>query len=116
MIDTKLDYAYLTTKGRVTGKAHRIEIWFGAKRKDSRTLYMIAANGEQAHWVQNALANPDVKIRIGKKTLHAVARPAATLEQKPARQIMRAKYGDSEYFDEVWARKNLLMAFDIARK
>lgn len=115
MIDPKLDYAYLTTKGRVTGKAHRIEIWFGAKRKDSRTLYMIAAGGVQSHWVQNSLANPEVKIRIGKETLRAIARRATKLEQKPARQIMRAKYGSSEYFDEDWARKNLLIAFDVVR-
>lgn len=115
MIDTKPDYAYLTTKGRVTGKARRIEIWFGAKRKDSRTLYIIAANGEGSHWVQNALANPDVKIRIGKVTMRAVARLASKLEQKPARALMRAKYGGSEYFDEDWASRSLLMAFDIVR-
>lgn len=115
MIDTKLDYAYLTTKGRMTGKARRIEIWFGAKRKDSRTVYMIAAGGEGSHWVQNALANRHVKIRIGKETLRAVARRASKLEQKPARAIMRAKYGESEYFDEDWARRNLLLAFDIVR-
>jgi deazaflavin-dependent oxidoreductase (nitroreductase family) len=115
MIDTKLDYAYLTTKGRMTGKARRIEVWFGAKRKDSRTLYMIAANGNGSHWVQNALANPDVKIRIGKVTMQAVARLASTLEQKPARAIMRAKYGESEYFDEDWARKGVVMTFDIMR-
>lgn len=115
MIDTKLDYAYLTTKGRVTGKARRIEIWFGAKRKDSRTLYMIAAKGEGSHWVQNALANPEVKIRIGKETLRAVARRASKPEQKPARQLMRAKYGDSEYFEEEWARRGVVMAFDVTR-
>ena len=115
MIDTKLDYEYLTTKGRVTGKARRIENWIGSKRKDSRTLYMIAANGEGSHWVQNALANPDVKIRIGKETLRASARLASKLEQKPARQLMRAKYGASEHFDEDWARGNLVIAFDIVR-
>ena len=115
MIDTKLDYAYLTTKGRVTNKARRIEIWFGAKRRDSRTLYMIAAGGEESHWVQNALANPEVKIRIGKETLRAVVRRVSKLEQKPARQLMRAKYGESDYFDEDWARKGLLMAFDLLR-
>lgn len=115
MIATKLDYAYLTTKGRVTNKVRRIEIWFGAKRKDSRTLYMIAAGGEESHWVQNALANPEVKIRVGKETLRAVARRASKVEQKPARQLMRAKYGESEYFDEDWARKGLVMAFDVAR-
>ncbi len=115
MIDPKLPYAYLTTTGRKTRKPRRIEIWFGAKRKDARTIYMISLEGERSHWVRNAYAAPNVKIEIGRKTLRAVARRGSAQEQAPVRKLMRAKYQDSDYDIEQWAKKGLLMAFDIIR-
>lgn len=33
------DFCYLTTRGRVSGQPHEIEIWFAA---DGETLYMLA--------------------------------------------------------------------------
>ena len=32
-------FCYLTTRGRISGRAHRIEIWFAL---DAATLYMLS--------------------------------------------------------------------------
>ena len=42
------DFAYLTTIGRRTGKAHTIEIWFGLQ--DGR-MYMLSGGDDRADWV-----------------------------------------------------------------
>src|SRR5947209_6898671 len=42
-------YCYLTTTGRVTGRPHRIEIWFGI---DQDTLYMLSGGGERSDWLK----------------------------------------------------------------
>ena len=39
------DFAYLTTFGRRTGKAHTVEIWFGL---DDRRVYMLSGGGERS--------------------------------------------------------------------
>ena len=36
------DYCYLTTKGRVSGRLHEIEIWFGVH---GNTLYLLSGAG-----------------------------------------------------------------------
>ena len=55
-------FCYLTTRGRVTGDPHEIEIWFAAR--DS-TIYMLSGGGSSADWVKNILANPEVRVRVG---------------------------------------------------
>jgi hypothetical protein len=39
------DFAYLTTIGRHTGKAHTIENWFG---RDDDRLYVLSGGGDRA--------------------------------------------------------------------
>ena len=54
------DYCYLTTRGRVSGQPHEIEIWFTA---DDDTLYMLAGAGDRSDWVRNLRAEPAVTVR-----------------------------------------------------
>jgi deazaflavin-dependent oxidoreductase (nitroreductase family) len=56
------DYCYLTTRGRVTGTEHEIEIWY-ARHGD--TLYLLAGAGDRSDWVRNLRAEPRVTVRIG---------------------------------------------------
>ena len=56
-------YAYLTTRGRRTGRAHRIEIWFVVHR--GAVYFMLAGGGERADWVRNLLRDPAVRLRFG---------------------------------------------------
>jgi deazaflavin-dependent oxidoreductase (nitroreductase family) len=59
------DYCYLTTRGRVTGNEHEIEIWY-ARHGD--TLYLLAGAGDRSDWVRNLRAEPRVTVRIGDVT------------------------------------------------
>jgi deazaflavin-dependent oxidoreductase (nitroreductase family) len=68
----KEDYCYLTTTGRVSGRPHEIEIWFGLQNS---TLYLLSGGGEASDWVKNLLKNPSVTVRIGKCTFAGTARP-----------------------------------------
>jgi len=53
------EYCYLTTMGRITGKPHEIEIWFGL---NDFTLYLLSGGGIKSDWVKNLLKNPSVLI------------------------------------------------------
>jgi deazaflavin-dependent oxidoreductase (nitroreductase family) len=79
-----------TTTGRRTGRAHRIEIWFGV---DNGALYLISGNGPTADWFQNALADPNVTVELGE---HMVRGEAAEVtdpdERRRIGELMGAKY------------------------
>lgn len=54
------EHCYLGTVGRVSGRTHEVEIWFGVV---DDVLYMINGSGS-ADWYLNALKNPQVTVRI----------------------------------------------------
>src|SRR5512132_866589 len=64
------DYCYLTTTGRVSGRPHEIEIWFGMQNS---TLYLLSGSN-RSDWVKNLLKNPDVSVRIAQHTFTGTAR------------------------------------------
>jgi len=81
---------YLTTVGRRTGKAHEIEIWFGVV---GDTAYLISGNGPGADWFRNALANPQVRVRIGGDVRIGSARVVTDAdERRTVGALMGAKY------------------------
>ena len=55
-------FLYLTTVGRRTGQAHRIEMWFAAR---GGRLYLLAGSRERADWVRNLQANARVTVELG---------------------------------------------------
>src|ERR671913_363658 len=57
------DFCYLTTKGRVTGMPHEIEIWF-ALVPERRALYMLSGGRGRSDWVKNLRRDPDVEVSI----------------------------------------------------
>ena len=69
------EFLYLTTTGRRSGQPREIEIWF--TRHESR-YYLIAEHGDQANWVQNLRANPQVRARVEGSTFDATARVTDT--------------------------------------
>ena len=84
-------YLYLTTIGRRTGTPREIEIWF--TRLDDR-YYVIAEHGEQAHWVQNLMRNPRVRVRVGAEEFSAEASIEADPETvRRVQSLSEAKYG-----------------------
>jgi deazaflavin-dependent oxidoreductase (nitroreductase family) len=87
-------YLYLTTTGRLTRRPRRIEIWF--TRHEGR-YYLVAEHGLRAQWVQNLLADPAVRARVGARSFRARARVVDRgLERDLVGAVRRrseAKYG-----------------------
>jgi len=108
------DFAYLTTTGRRTGKAHTIEIWFGLH--DGR-VYLLSGGGDRADWVQNVRKTPWVRVRIGTQTASARARVvrAGTKEDEIARRLLDGKYQGWREGRRLssWARNALPVAIEL---
>ena len=91
-------YLYLTTTGRVTGKAREIEIWFA---EHGGRFYLVAER-ESANWVRNIQSQPQVKVRIGDAEFNATARIVHN-DREPqlaatVKALFDAKYGWSDGF------------------
>jgi deazaflavin-dependent oxidoreductase (nitroreductase family) len=107
------DFCYLTTTGRVTGKPHEIEIWFGA-RDDG--IYLLSGGGRDSDWVRNLLKNPAITVRIAKTVFAGTARLVADpAEEMTARYMVAEKYQewDGERILSEWARTALVVGIDL---
>lgn len=105
------DVCYLTTSGRITGRPHRIEIWF-ARHGD--VLFLLSGGGDRSDWVRNLMVSPDVVVEIGgtKRTTraHVVDTPE---EDALARRLLVEKYGSGYGSDLTeWGRTALPIAVE----
>jgi deazaflavin-dependent oxidoreductase (nitroreductase family) len=86
----ELDLCYVTTSGRMTGRAHRIEIWFALQ---GGKVYLLSGGGDRSDWVRNLMVSSDVVLEIGdtKRTTSAriVQHPD---EDALARRLLLEKY------------------------
>jgi len=105
-------YCYLTTTGRVSGRAHKIEIWFAV---DSSTLYLLAGGRDRAGWVRNVRAHPEVRVRLAETTLEVRARLVDSPEEDAlARRLLLEKYQPGYANDLTeWGRTALPVAIDL---
>ena len=109
----KEDFCYLTTIGRVSGKSHQIEIWFGARES---TIYLMAGN-HRSDWVLNSLQDPHVTVRIAGHHFNGTAHLVSDeQEQMAVRHLLAQKYNewddDGSTLSE-WARTALVVGFDL---
>lgn len=107
------DYCYLTTIGRISGKPHEIEIWFGL---DGSTLYLLSGGRHSSDWVKNLLAQPAVQVRLAKQTFQASGRIVEDAEEQLlARRLLAAKYYHWETGAPLndWAATALPVALDV---
>ncbi|MBL8062474.1 MAG: nitroreductase family deazaflavin-dependent oxidoreductase [Anaerolineales bacterium] len=108
----KEEYCYLTTRGRVTGKPHEIEIWFVVHEG---ALYIMSGGMDRSDWVKNLLKDPNVTLRIARQTFPA---QASLLEDKVIEPLVRmkmaAKYNEWEEGRSLseWARAALVVKFE----
>ena len=111
----ELDYCYLTTTGRVTGRPHRIEIWFAL---DGATVYLLAGGRERADWVRNLTAEPAVTLELAGRRYQATARVvAAEGEAGQARRLLPDKYSRRyEGSLERWRDSALPVALDLPER
>lgn len=106
-------YCYLTTTGRVSGKPHEIEIWFGVT---GGRLYLMAGGGERSDWVKNLKKNPAVAIRIRGQVYQAAADIVTdATEQASVRPVLADKYNEREADGSLseWAATALVVGFDL---
>ena len=110
------EFCYVTTTGRITGRPHRIEIWFGL---NETTLYLMSGGRERSDWVKNMRRYPQVSVQIGKHTLAGLARLVRDPDEDPlARRLLATKYQEWEEGKEgqemsEWARTALPVAIDL---
>ena len=111
---SKEEYCYLTTTGRVSGKPHEIEIWFGLNDK---TIYLLSGGMDGSDWVKNLLKNPSVKVRIAKNIFKVTARVVTDKDEETmARYLLAEKYQEWENGKTLseWARTALVVGIDLS--
>ena len=89
-------YLYLTTRGRRSGLAREIEIWF----THLRGRFYVIAEYPTSNWVQNLRAHPDVKVRVAGQEFAGRARVLSKEhDEKLVREVQslsQEKYGWSD--------------------
>lgn len=106
------DFCYLTTRGRVTGNDHEIEIWYA---RHDETLYLLAGAGRQSDWVRNLQVEPSVRVRIGEVVHDATARVVTDADEDDrARTLVFEKYQPRNAGELVtWRARALPLALDL---
>ena len=106
-----LDYCYLTTTGRHSGRPHRIEIWFALTDGE---VYLLSGGGELSDWVRNLTISPDVVLEIGDEKRTTKARVVTDPEEDAlARRTVAEKYRPRYRGDLAdWGRTSLPIAID----
>jgi deazaflavin-dependent oxidoreductase (nitroreductase family) len=109
----KQSFCYLTTRGRVTGNPHEIEIWFAAR---GLSIYLLSGGSERSDWVKNLVMNPDVTVRIGKREFGGQARIVEDADEEAwARTALLEKYGPGYGGDLTnWSQRSLPVAIDLS--
>ena len=108
------DFCYLTTKGRITGRPHEIEIWFAL---DGETLYMLSGGRDGSDWVKNILRTPEVTVRIGGEHFEGRGRVVDDAEEDElARTLLLAKYERNPGSLSNWRRRALPVAVEMATR
>lgn len=107
-------FCYLTTTGRVTGRAHEIEIWFALDPNDATHLAMLAG-GHHSDWVQNLRTTPTATIRLGTATYPATARvvPPGDPDEAWMRRALVEKYRSPSQPLTDWGRTALPVLFTL---
>jgi len=105
-------YCYLTTRGRVSGRPHRIEIWFAI---EGTTLYLLSGGGDRSDWVRNLRQTPAVTVEIGAGRFHGRARIVSDHgEDERARALVHDKYAGGHAGELTdWRDSALPIAVDL---
>ena len=71
----------LVTKGRKTGKKHLFPLFYA---ETGKSYFVVASKGgapDHPGWYKNILANPEVELQVGTRTLKARARTVSGAER-----------------------------------
>jgi deazaflavin-dependent oxidoreductase (nitroreductase family) len=106
------EYCYLTTTGRVSGRPHEIEIWFGTRDK---SIYLLSGS-HSSDWVKNLRRDPAVSVRIAEHVFWGTAHLVSEKEEETAARYMLAeKYQEWEEGKKLseWARTAVVVGIDL---
>ena len=107
-----LDFCYVTTTGRTTGRPHRIEIWFAADPVHD-TIFMLSGGRERADWVRNLVASPRCAVQIGGEQFVGYGRVIeGTDADELARTLVHDKYAQGDDLQS-WRATALPVAIDL---
>lgn len=106
------EFAYLTTKGRVTGESHRIEIWFVIF---DDAMWVNSGGSRRSDWVKNLISNPLLEVEIGDHQWSATATLLDESSPHPARQRLAARYQGWTPGEPLsdWATTSLLIRIEV---
>jgi deazaflavin-dependent oxidoreductase (nitroreductase family) len=108
----QLDFCYVTTTGRTSGKPHRIEIWFAA-HPEQDTIFMMSGGRDRADWVRNLVASPRCEVEIGDTRFAGYARVIeGTAADELARALVHDKYAHGDDLAG-WRATALPIAIDL---
>ena len=108
------EYCYLTTRGRVTGRPHEIEIWFGAR---GQSIYLLSGS-HSSDWLKNLRRDSAVSVRIAEHVFPGTARLVAEKEEEMAARYMLAeKYQEWDEGKKLseWARTAVVVGIDLQK-
>lgn len=108
---------YVTTRGRVSGRKHTIEIWYV---EWDGCIYLLSGYGSEADWVKNIRTNPQVTVAVapdGRDGDRSVEKPyTATVgsiddEEMQVRQAIEARYRGWKPGEPLspWAEESLVV-------
>jgi deazaflavin-dependent oxidoreductase (nitroreductase family) len=104
---------YLTTRGRRTGRAHRIEIWFAVH---GGRLFLLSGGRDSADWVRNLMRDPRVSVELGgsERAGRAHLPAPGSVDDALARRLLFEKYSRDEDDLEDWSRTSVAVVIDFA--
>ncbi|HEY3059651.1 MAG TPA: nitroreductase/quinone reductase family protein [Chloroflexota bacterium] len=108
-----VEFCYLTTTGRRSGRPHTIEMWFGVH---GGRLYMLSGGRDASDWIKNVQAEPAVSVRVGDQARAGRARvlEPGTEEDALARQLLVDKYEPIDQSDLTsWGRSSLPVVIEL---
>jgi deazaflavin-dependent oxidoreductase (nitroreductase family) len=108
MAENSGSLAWLTTRGRVTGRERQVELWWST---DGVRVYLISGGGDRSDWVRNLLADPAATFATRGGSLAVTARLPLTddSERELAARVLAEKYGRDA---DRWRRAAYLVALD----
>jgi len=107
-----VEFCYLTTTGRTTGRDHRIEIWFVTHDEG----VFVLSGSTRSDWYRNLMADPRVTLEIAGDSRATVAHPVDPTD--PANHIVRpairAKYQAGSTGEDLsgWSRSASLVRIE----
>ncbi len=108
------EYAYLTTRGRRSGRPHTVELWFAVV---GTSVWFVTDAGARRDWADNAEADPAVTVRVGDRAFAGRARldPGDEGDAAVARRRLAARYQGWEEGRPLseWAARGLAVAVDL---